>query len=284
MKYFRFAVLLVCALLAVFALGQFAAALNQGELLRPASLTGNPNNLAIVMVGALLLALRGRHVALSILFGVVLLLTQSLTGYLAAAAALFVVDTSEEGTPLWAYLVVLPLHLGIAMVMLASFGRATSSLEYRFELWGLAWSQLVAHPIVGIGATALGDYLAAHDSVAPLPIHAHNLYLQVGAAWGVLGAIVFCVMGLTAGRLALRARELHAAAFLLAVLVGGLGDYIFWFWPMIVLIPVLFGALLIPAVDLILGTGTSRPAARSRIPLRLPDTRPGFKAEHPQRK
>jgi len=141
----------------------------------------------------------------------------------------------------------------------------SSVISYRIELWGLAWSQFLASPLTGIGAGALADYLAAHDSVIPEPIHAHNLYLQILASWGLSGAIKAQVAAFVTTRLVLNARDVYPGAFLAALLVDGFGDYVYWFWPMTLLIIAEFAVLLFSIVELEPGADAGRPAPHCSV-------------------
>lgn len=233
----------ICVGLALVGLAEtIVGSLAGGQLIRPASFATNPNVLVIVMLGGVLLALQSSHHWLAVFCGAVGLLTQSRMGYLAALAALAVV-VDWRRIP-W------PLIAGPALAMVAVIVWRTTAADslvwYRLELWRLTWGQFVSHPLTGVGGSALAQYLATHDSVRPEPIHAHNLGMQVLGAWGLIGAVAGIVIAGGAACFAAAGPDRYGLAYLVGILVDGLGDYLFWVAPMTALMMLIFVLLCWP--------------------------------------
>jgi hypothetical protein len=79
-------------------------------------------------------------------------------------------------------------------------------------------------------------------------MHAHSLYLQVAAAWGLVGLIGLLGVVAASENLASRSGDRYALAFLLVVLLDGLADYVFWFLPTALMLAAQFITLAIPIV------------------------------------
>ena len=71
----------------------------------------------------------------------------------------------------------------------------------RTEIWGFAWDTLTAQPFAGVGEQGfVSAWQAQHpDDRREVPTHAHNLWLQFGAAYGVPGLLA--ALWLSAGLL-----------------------------------------------------------------------------------
>lgn len=251
MRLLRWSVLILTALLAAFGLIQAGLSAGVGQFQRPASLAWNPNVLAVVMIGGALCAVRLRRPVLLILCILTLGATLSRAGYIAGLAALVTLQVAgasprtpgktEAGTGrlwshrfLWGGLAI----AGLVVIVWRSV-QPDSLLWYRLELWRLAVDIIRENP-AGIGFAGVSAYLSSHDSVTPQAFHAHNLLLQVGAAWGVAGlAGLAAIIGLAAV-FARNSKSPHALAFFVALLTDGLFDYIWWVWPMAILIAAQF--------------------------------------------
>lgn len=107
----------------------------------------------------------------------------------------------------------------------------------RVEGWRIAWTDFRSSPLVGVGPNQFADAAQQQltDNGQSVGAHAHNIVLQPLAAWGVLGAVPFLLLGALALRSALgrawRSRELAdsiVAVALLALVAHGLVD-----WPLV---------------------------------------------------
>lgn len=87
----------------------------------------------------------------------------------------------------------LPVLLGQTPVL---ENRASNlvALSGREELWGMAWTQIQAHPWLGIGPmhfASLGLKYGAHP---------HNAILQLASEWGVIATVAFILPVIFAGK------------------------------------------------------------------------------------
>ncbi len=233
----------------------------------PSSAEGglHPNKLAaalgmlLPLPAAVMLFTPGRLLRLGwgLAMGVVaitLVLTQSLSGILAAGAALLALGAARSHrvrimvAPLVALVVMMvvwwlgPRALADALLALALVPGEGSSLDNRLGVWSLAIAMIQTSPLFGIG---IGTFAEAVDRYGPLVVsgtqaavpHAHNLYLQFALDLGLPGLLAFLALLAAAFRQAqyavrrgptARARGLAAgvACGLLAYLVYGLTDAI----------------------------------------------------------
>lgn len=255
MRLLRWSVLILTALLGMFGLIQAGLSAGAGEFQRPASLAWNPNVLAVMMIGGALCAVRFRRPLLLTVCILTLVITFSRAGYIAGLAALATYKAAGASpcTPgkveagrgrfwshrfLWGGLVL--VGLGVIAWRTA---QPDSLLWYRLELWRLALRIIVENP-TGIGFDGVSSYLSAHDSVTPQAYHAHNLLLQIGAAWGIAGLSLLAAIVTSGGMIARRSPS--ALAFFAALLADGLFDYIWWVWPMAILVAAQFILLASP--------------------------------------
>lgn len=95
------------------------------------------------------------------------------------------------GPPRWRWLV--------AAVVVAAFGMLSErgsilpsndgNAVPRSEIWSFAWRAVVDRPLSGLGPTSFREAWIARfpEAPSPAPAHAHNLWLEVGAAQGIVG-------------------------------------------------------------------------------------------------
>lgn len=94
-----------------------------------------------------------------------------------------------------------------------------STLSGRGELWTLAWTQIQAHPWLGIGPMHLA---AIHNNVGA---HPHNAILQLAAEWGIPAALMLILpaaFGIVRLLARLRQRRKDSPDSLLVCLIAGL--------------------------------------------------------------
>jgi O-antigen ligase len=205
-----------------------------GHLERLTSSISNPNELASILVAALVLSLGlagalrssplGRLAALgaTTLCGAAIFLTGSrggLVGLSVALAAFLVVGTRWRGRILLATVL-----LGLAgfgyfeyvaspdiRAHVSSFGSGSG----RLDIWTVAWRMIEANPLVGVGA---GNFpvVSVHYLLQPgaiehgaffisTPKVTHNSYLEVWAELGIVGLALFVTILVFCVRSALRA-------------------------------------------------------------------------------
>lgn len=216
--------------------------------LRLASVYGSPNNVALLLVRCLPLALalgmaasgraRSAYFATGLLFLVTLVLTQSTGGLLfglpaGVAAVLLLMYGRKSLIPLAAVGVLLFIFVGVAAQVSARFASVFDFSDgtnfIRLRLWESSLEMIQDYPITGVGLDQFlelyrGTYVKP-DAIWDSQLnHPHNILLDVwlrlgigGAAWllAVAAAIVALSRDLLS-RLALRMNER-------ALIVGALG-------------------------------------------------------------
>ena len=124
----------------------------------------------------------------------------------------------------------------------------TLSSNGRITLWGAAWHEAQAHPVLGGGAGSYASWWLVHRKAPQQVLDAHSLYLQTLAELGPVG-LAFLVLALAlpigvAFRVRRRPLVPFALAAYLAWTIHVVGD---WDWqlPGVTLPAVLIGAALI---------------------------------------
>lgn len=193
--------------------------------------------------------------AACLLMGVVLLLTKSRGGYIAAASGgLIVLWLSARKR--WAFALTLVLTLAVAAVgVWLLFGVESQASElveqaadpstwaFRQQVWRAALSMLGDFSFTGAGMGLFNDVAsllyAFHEIECP---GAHNLYLQVGVDLGIPGLIAYLAASMLTlwmagaairaftrtGDHALRALAVGALAGMAALMIHGLVDLTMW--------------------------------------------------------
>lgn len=201
----------------------------------------------------------GKRIVLGVavlLMGIVLLLTKSRGGYIAAAAGgLVVVWLSARKR--WAFAMALVLTVaivGAGVWFLVGTGKEATpelvegvtdpnSWAFRQQVWRAATWMLADFPFTGVGMGLFNDVASLlYAFYAPQNPGAHNLYLQVGVDLGLPGMIAFLAvlmsmlwMAGTAVKTftqaednALRAVAVGALAGIVALMIHGLVDLTMW--------------------------------------------------------
>ena len=134
--------------------------------------------------------------------------------------------------------------LGMGVLSVNSFRSgvfANRTGTSRLEIWRVAGDALLEHPWRGIGQAGFSDYWreAYRGNTQELVTHAHNLWLQFAAAYGLPGLIA--ILWLTGGFLYLAWRwgRLRGLALVVPVFVMNTFDYTFFYSG--VLFPLLLG-------------------------------------------
>ena len=125
---------------------------------------------------------------------------------------------------------------------LASTNLGDSSISYRFGIWQGAWRMIGDHFFGGIGAgesafTSVYPYYALAGVEAAT--HTHSLYMQYLVEFGFIGLLLFLLFVLLfyqcalthwreEGNEKLRLTAIAAGCGILAVLVNGLADHVFY--------------------------------------------------------
>lgn len=223
----------------------------------------NPNNFAQVMIMMLPfyagIFFSSKGVQKKIIFVlaamppfIALLLTLSRTSWigLAVAAFVFLLLTHPKVIP-WLILcglLALPAMPSYIITRIGSiFAMNDSSIAYRFKIFKTMWPVIQDYNLTGIG---LGNDIVSRITVnypiftdnSKIPIHCHNLYLQLWAEMGIGGLLSFLLfLGATLKSCTGRIRKLgedpqmkyflaSGVASICGVLVNALGEYI-WFYP-----------------------------------------------------
>lgn len=107
----------------------------------------------------------------------------------------------------------------------------------RIDAWRVAWGDFTSSPIFGVGPNQFGDRVQADMAAEGLRVgsHAHNVFFEPLAAWGLAGALPFFLLALGAVvrtlTAAWRTQGIEACAVavgLIAIAVHGLVD-----WPLV---------------------------------------------------
>lgn len=110
----------------------------------------------------------------------------------------------------------------------------------RLEIWLTAWQALLSHPLTGIGRNEFFTYWqTVHSESSLMVTHAHNLWLQFAASYGIPGLLA--ILWLTGGfiYLAWRWGRWRGLALVLPVLLMQVFDYTFFYAG--VLFPLILG-------------------------------------------
>lgn len=206
---------------------------------RAASIFGNANLLAPVMVGGIVLSRReGRAIPAGICIAALIV-----SGSRGAALALALVAV---GAYLAGLIGVNEMLAGIVLagVMLVyrdlTAGRALAGVlaqgppgMTRADLWRIAVKLWIGHPLTGIGPRGFATVIGIPQS------HAHSLYLQVLAEFGLYGAGLLAALVV-----ALKRRATQDQAIWLAyLLLDGLTEVIYWALPVLLVVALIWLAL-----------------------------------------
>jgi O-antigen ligase len=211
-----------------------------GQLQRLSSSIANPNELASILVGALVLSI-GLAAALARLplarlgalgaaglCGAGIFLTGSrggLVGLAVALAAFLVVGSRWRGRVLVVAVVLLVAGVGYYQNAASPGVRAhvsgVGSGSGRLDLWTVGWRMVQAHPVTGVGAGNFpvssvhyllqpgaiqrGDFFVGRPKVT------HNSYLEIWTELGLVGLILFLAIVGFCVRSALKAARAFAA-------------------------------------------------------------------------
>lgn len=79
-------------------------------------------------------------------------------------------------------------------IMLYKQGDVNTSLGLRFHMWGIAWSEIKKHPVLGVGTAGFQESWAIHkmDPSLPFIFHPHNSFIFMMVSYGILGLAAFC--------------------------------------------------------------------------------------------
>lgn len=206
---------------------------------RAASLFGNPNLLAPVMVGGIVLSRRQGRALPALVCAAGLIVSGSRGAALALAlvtvgvylAGRIGVNEMLAGIAL-AGLVLVYRDLTAGRVLAGVLATGPAGMT-RGELWRMAVRIWLQNPLTGIGprgfATAIGIPQA----------HAHNLYLQVLSEYGLYGAALLAAFIAALAKRATQDQEIWLAF----VLVDGLTDVIYWALPVLLVVALIWLAL-----------------------------------------
>lgn len=213
----------------------------------------NPNNLAFAMLlGGALSLLRRRWWAL-VVFVAALVLTGSLTSFIAGLLGLVTYLLIAGFREIrWRRILPVAVPAGLVLAVLAGLQLVrrlnrqleVTSLDQRLDLWRVATDMFAQRPLVGMGPGSFKEIYFQTGLVVPGETlqHAHNLYLHVAAETGLIGLLALGWLAL-AGVLATAAawrrgerRNAAAGAALFVMLaVHGTLDYVYWI-PSVVLL------------------------------------------------
>ncbi len=240
--------------------------LNEGAPGRIYSTFDNPNNFAQVLAMMLpfyvAVFLNAKGVKKKIIFALAalpplisLLLTLSRSSWigLAVAAFVFLFLTNKKLIPMFIVLglLALPFMPSYILTRLSTiFMPQDTSTSYRFDIFKTVWPMIQDFNLYGIG---LGnDVVSQINQNYPIystkvPIHAHNLYLQIWAEMGLIALTAFilflgkifkaCFIKVATFRTDKEMSYYLAAgaASLAGVLVTALAEYV-WFYPRVMLV------------------------------------------------
>ena len=216
---------------------------------------GHPNIAGhTVVLAGLALFVSTRSTLLSVISLLLVMASLWLTGSRAAFLAallgfpplLWLISNPKERR--WLFpLLALGAALFLAVFGLDSLGRLQvwqgdeGNPTSRVEIWRLAWQAFLERPWTGIGPEAFSDFWRATyagDS-NEMVTHAHNLWLQFAASYGIAGLL--SILWLTGGFLVLAWRwgRWRGLALVVPVFVMQLFDYTFFYSG--VLFPLILG-------------------------------------------
>lgn len=245
----------------------------QGRDLVPVATLGNPDiaggYLSVAAATALAVALIvGRQLNAMVRVGLlsvsglaiyVLALTRVRNGVLALGAAflvIFVLLAAWRGRRSMLVSSVIAVAVGVAVLLSPVAARLTPGalasdpgVQERLEIWQTASSQILSHPLVGVGPDNFGAAYPSTRSERSVQIagpdvlqsSTHNWLLYIGTSSGLVGAVLFLVfLGLVVSRAVELTRAHDPVALsvvpLAAYLAQGLVDvndvsleWIFWF-------------------------------------------------------
>lgn len=199
---------------------------------------GNYNHFAVYLAMLLPIFLWKKHYVWVGLTLILLALTRSEAGYLAAG----IVGLWEAwGSNRRVFYGLLVLLIGTAGFLLWNTdGKLSLSLASRLDKWGLYWQMASQKFITGNGAGFIFEYAKVvdetHETHHPLWHwrHAHNEYLQLLVEQGLLGLVAFGWLVVDAGQAAWRLRRIPevrvCAGMLLAILSNALFNFPFHLW------------------------------------------------------
>lgn len=190
--------------------------------------------------------LRLAAAGLSLLLGLLLLLTQSRGALLGVAVALPVMTllASRRWLALWLPLGLAALGGGVLLLrqssqipaalsaaLLADGGGVTATAQGRAELWSRALYLMQDFPFTGVG---LGMPQRVIDLLYPLFtvvsgsqwLHVHNTYLQIGSEMGIPGLIALAALLLALGAALVRQARRRPAGGYRGLALGLLGSLI----------------------------------------------------------
>ncbi len=210
-----------------------------GRLERLTSSISNPNDLAAILVPALVLSLglagalrraapaRLAALGAAALCGACIFLTASragLVGLAVALAAFFVVGTRWRGRTLVVVVILGFAGLGFFEYVASSDIRAHVSTigsgSGRLDLWTVGWRMVEANPLVGVGAgnfpVSSIHYLLQPGAIEHgsyfigAPKVTHNMYLEIWIELGIIGLALFVTILAFCVRSALQASRAFA--------------------------------------------------------------------------
>jgi O-antigen ligase len=98
-----------------------------------------------------------------------------------------------------------------------------STAMSRFLLWKTAIAQIIQHPITGIGIGVFAEHIGP-QVMGRVGLHAHNLFLNIGAETGIPGLLIFLTL---LGQIVLKATLKNGPVmiFVILLLVSQLPDF-----------------------------------------------------------
>lgn len=137
------------------------------------------------------------------------------------------------------------MALGFFGRVSASFSNHAPSELSRVEIWGAAVSALKAHPWTGLEGTGetFSDYVRAWTHTAFDVTHAHDLWLQYGATYGVLGLGAIAWLSLSLMLIAWQWGRWRGLYILTAVYLLNTADFTFFYVGVLVPLIAALGSL-----------------------------------------
>ncbi len=97
----------------------------------------------------------------------------------------------------------------------------------RFDFYRVAWHELLAHPLLGIGADNFAEQYLRLGRSPETPHYPHSVELRTLAQTGILGTLVV-IAGLAASFVAVRRALRRGGPLARAVTVGAVGGFGYW--------------------------------------------------------